>query len=202
MKKYDVIIIGAGVSGAAQAYALTKYTDITNVALIEKETAPGLMNSKPTYNSQTLHEGDIETNYNYEKALAVKRKSSFTRTYVEKKNDTNLSLSGPKMVLGVGQKECTFLENRFNEFSNLYPTLRQIKGKELAEIEPALLKGRNEKEEVCGLYNPNGLTINYGRLAEQLVNDAKASTSGDSRKNFDVYLSSKVTDIVKTNAGY
>jgi len=166
------------------------------------ESAPGLINSKPTHNSQTLHEGDIETNYNYEKAIAVKKKSSFTRTYVEKMNDSELSLSGPKMVLGIGSNECAFLTNRFNEFSALYPTLMYVRENDIREIEPFLLKGRSRDESICGLYNPEGLTINYGRLAEKLVEDARVSNSIDKQRNFDIYLSKKVTDIVKTGTGY
>jgi len=71
--KYDVIIIGGGVSGTALLYTLSKYTDVKNIALPEQ--CPDLVpvNSSPVMNSQTLQFGDIETNYIYEKAKKVKR---------------------------------------------------------------------------------------------------------------------------------
>jgi len=71
--KYNVIIIGGGVSGTALLYTLSKYTDVKSIALFEKCPDLGLVNSSPFMNSQTLHFGDIETNYTYEKAKKVKR---------------------------------------------------------------------------------------------------------------------------------
>lgn len=71
--KYDVLIIGAGVSGSALAYVLSKYTNIKKIALIEKESKAAQVNSNTHNNSQTLHFGDIETNYKLEKAKKVKR---------------------------------------------------------------------------------------------------------------------------------
>ena len=67
-QEFDVIVIGAGISGAALFYELARYTDIKNIALIEKYHAPATLNSKGTSNSQTIHCGDIETNYTLEKS--------------------------------------------------------------------------------------------------------------------------------------
>jgi malate dehydrogenase (quinone) len=64
--KYDVLIVGGGVVGTALLYTLSKYTDIKNIGLIEKYSDLGLVNSASTKNSQTLHFGDIETNYSFE----------------------------------------------------------------------------------------------------------------------------------------
>ena len=67
---YDVLIIGGGVVGTALLYTLSKYTDVKKVGLIEKYSDFGLVNSASYNNSQTLHFGDIETNYSFEKANA------------------------------------------------------------------------------------------------------------------------------------
>ena len=72
MKEFDVIVIGAGISGAALFYELAKYTDIKRIALLEKYNAPATLNSRASSNSQTIHCGDIETNYTFEKAKSVK----------------------------------------------------------------------------------------------------------------------------------
>jgi len=82
-KVYDVIIIGWWVSGAAQFYSFAKHSNVNNIALLEKEDTAGMINSMPTHNSQTLHEWDIETNYNLEKATSVKMKSSFTKNEIQ-----------------------------------------------------------------------------------------------------------------------
>ena len=194
----DVIIIGAGVSGASQLYALSHYTDIKNVALFDKEHWAGTVNSFPTQNSQTLHEGDIETNYNFEKAKAVKHKSSFTRKYVLKKKDqeNKLFLRGSKMVLGVGDKEVEFLEKRFEEFKGLYPTLERLDRARIAEIEPKVVEGRDPNENIVGLYNEDGLTVNYSKLANNLINDSLEKVR-DKDKNFQVFLGEGVIDVVR-----
>ena len=70
---YDVAIIGAGISGSALFYALTHYTDIKKVALLEKYSQPATLSSSGNNNSQTIHSGDIETNYTFEKAKKVSR---------------------------------------------------------------------------------------------------------------------------------
>lgn len=36
VEKYDVVIVGGGVSGTALFYVLSKYTDILKIALFEK----------------------------------------------------------------------------------------------------------------------------------------------------------------------
>ena len=71
-KTYDVIVIGGGVSGTALFYALSKYSTVKSIAIIEKYGSFGQVNSKWNNNSQTLHTGDIETNYSLEKASIVK----------------------------------------------------------------------------------------------------------------------------------
>jgi len=65
--EFDVLIVGGGVVGTALLYTLSKYTDIKNIGLIEKYSDFGLVNTASYNNSQTLHFGDIETNYSIEK---------------------------------------------------------------------------------------------------------------------------------------
>ena len=83
MTKHDVLIVGGGVSGTALLYTLSKYTDVKNVGLIEKYSDFGTVNSASTMNSQTLHFGDIETNYTFEKAKRVKRMADMVMKYLE-----------------------------------------------------------------------------------------------------------------------
>ena len=87
--QYDLLIIGAGVSGSALLYLTTKYTDIQHIGVIEKYSAPARVNSLSSNNSQTLHCGDIETNYTLEKALKVKRAASMLRNYATAQADAH-----------------------------------------------------------------------------------------------------------------
>ncbi|MBI2591076.1 MAG: malate:quinone oxidoreductase, partial [Candidatus Brennerbacteria bacterium] len=54
IKKYDVLIIGGGVSGTALFYMLSKYTNISKIALVEKYNKVAQVNSRGRNNSQTL----------------------------------------------------------------------------------------------------------------------------------------------------
>jgi malate dehydrogenase (quinone) len=71
-KKYDVVIIGSGVTGTAILYTLSRYTNVKSIALVDKYSKIASVNSHRDNNSQTLHFGDIETNYTLEKAKKSK----------------------------------------------------------------------------------------------------------------------------------
>ena len=73
VKHYEVIVVGGGISGAALFFELAKYSDINNICLLEKYDALATLNSKGTSNSQTIHVGDIETNYTFDKAKIKKK---------------------------------------------------------------------------------------------------------------------------------
>jgi len=40
--QYDLLIVGAGVSGSALLYLSTKYSDIKHIGVIEKYAAPAI----------------------------------------------------------------------------------------------------------------------------------------------------------------
>ncbi|RLA04270.1 MAG: malate:quinone oxidoreductase, partial [Gammaproteobacteria bacterium] len=69
---HEVAIIGGGVCGTALLYLLAEFTDINDIILLEKYDVLAKVNSHGRNNSQTLHCGDIETNYSLEKARKVK----------------------------------------------------------------------------------------------------------------------------------
>ena len=123
--KYNVIIVGGGVSGTALLYTLSKYTDVNSIALIEKYDDFGLVNSSSKMNSQTLHFGDIETNYTIEKAKKVKRSADMVMNYLETEKFTYMAdkifIKVPKMVLAVGKNQVNVLKERFNPLGELFP---------------------------------------------------------------------------------
>ena len=84
---YEVAIVGGGISGTALLYSLSNYTNLNHIALIEKNQEVALVNSHKTSNSQTLHFGDIETNYTLEKAQKVRKAASLVKNYILR-NDT------------------------------------------------------------------------------------------------------------------
>lgn len=200
LKKYDVVIIGGGISGSSLLYVLTKYTDIKSIALIEKYSKVAQVNSNTNSNSQTLHFGDIETNYNLEKAKKVKAAANFVKNYVEKYDKEKKCFTiYSKMVLAIGKEEIVELEKRYEEFKKLFPKLKLIDKKEIEKIEPNVLKGRNPKEEVLALHSPEGYTIDYQMLSESFLERAKKSKVN---KKIDIFFDTKVIEIKKASGGY
>ena len=189
---YDVVIVGGGVCGTALLYVLSQYTNVGRVALLEKNEGVALVNSKQTSNSQTLHFGDIETNYSLEKATKVNRAASMVKRYVQKHDPKQkIHTLYHKMVMAVGEEECAFLRERYETFRGLFPKLKVIEREEIAEIEPKVVEGRSHAEEIIALSTPEGYTIDYQGLAESFIE--RATKAED--KQIDVLLGTKVSSI-------
>jgi malate dehydrogenase (quinone) len=199
--KHDVIIVGGGVSGTALLYTLSKYTDLKNIGLIEKYANFGTVNSAPNMNSQTLHFGDIETNYTVEKAIKVKRYADMVKLYLENErtinSDEKLFIKVPKMVLAVGRDQVETLRKRFEPFGKLFPKLRMIEKDEIGRLEPRIVDGRDPSQELLALITEDGYTVDFRKLSHSFVNNAKQLNP-----DLSIYLSTKVIKIIREGEGY
>jgi len=201
IQTYDVVIIGAGVSGTALLYMLSRYTNVPRIALFEKYPKAAQVNSKSSNNSQTLHIGDIETNYPFEKAKAVKPAAMMIPLYVKQlppKERNSMLFQVQKMVLATGASEVAELHKRYETIKELYPDLQKLDREGIARVEPNVVKDRNENEELLALYTPQGYAVNYEQLAESFLKEAKKRA----RNTSDVFLGQKVKRITKINTGY
>ncbi|MFZ0472943.1 MAG: FAD-dependent oxidoreductase, partial [Bacteroidales bacterium] len=199
--KHDVIIIGGGVSGTALLYTLSKYTNVRNIGLIEKYADFGLVNSSPRMNSQTLHFGDIETNYTLEKAKKVKRYADMVMNYLEHekavKGDEGIFIKVPKMVLAVGKDQVKTLSDRYPSFGQLFPKLKMIGREEIGKIEPRVLEGRDPGQELLALLTEDGYTVDFRRLSHSFAENAKALNP-----DISVYMSTKVDEIIREGSNF
>ncbi|MEK9155078.1 MAG: FAD-dependent oxidoreductase [Patescibacteria group bacterium] len=170
---YDVAIIGGGVTGTALLYLLAKYSSVQRVVLLEQYDGIAQVSSHHTQNSQTLHFGDIETNYSLEKAKAVKSAAEMVVRYVESLPDgKGIFVRQQKMVIAVGKKECDELRKRFQEFRTVFPELQLVEREELARREPAVMEGRDPGEEIVALATDRGYSVSFSAIAESFVRDA------------------------------
>ena len=198
-KHYDVIIIGGGITGSALAYVLAEFSGIKNIALLEKYEGLATLNSKASANSQTIHCGDIETNYDLQKATEVKRKADMIVKYCQKHGYENKFLfQGQKMALGVGESEVELIKDSFEKFKELYPYLQLFDKEELKKIEPKLVfdgRGEERAEDIVAMGVQSGVytTIDYGAMANSFVQNAK-NVEG---KTCDLYLNTEVQNITK-----
>lgn len=194
---YNVIVVGGGISGAALFYELAKYTDIKKIALLEKYDCLAKLNSKGTSNSQTIHCGDIETNYTLDKAKNVKRTAKMVEKYcLQYGYENKFMFAHQKMAIGVGDKEVAYMLKRYDDFKELFPYLEVFDKEKLKEIEPKLIfdaDGKERVEDIVGVGVQSGewSTVDFGRMSESLVENAIRLED----KETDLFLNSKVRSI-------
>lgn len=171
----EVAIVGAGIIGAALAYALARYSDVGEVCVLEKEASPASRNSAATQNSQTLHCGDIETNYSLDKAAEVKQAAGMVERYVRATGETGILHVMPKMLLGVGEAEVAQLHGRFEQLQPLFPAMRLLDAAGIAQLEPAVARrqGRLRREPLAALaLPPSPCAADFGALAASFLRQA------------------------------
>jgi len=177
-RNFEVIIVGAGISGAALAYELARYTDVKSIGILEKYEDVATLNSKGTSNSQTIHVGDIETNYTLEKAAVTKKTAKMVERYcLQHKLQNKAIFSHQKMAFGVGEEEVEFLLHRYEEFSELFPYLEVWDKEKLKELEPKVVwdeHGNERPEPIVGIgATGEWTTVDYGVLAKDMIERAK-----------------------------
>jgi len=191
----DLVIVGGGISGAALLLAAARYSTIRRIVLIEKYPGLAQVNSAATHNSQTLHCGDIETNYTLAKAVKVKQAAMMVANYSARlAPGESLLHRYPKMVLGVGPAECARLRTRFDEFAPHYPWMRLYEKTDIARIEPNVVRGldgRDRAEELvaCGAEDEY-CAANFAALTRSLASHAR-----DTNAEIQLVLGTRVTAI-------
>jgi malate dehydrogenase (quinone) len=202
MGSYEVLIIGGGVSGAALFYQLARHTDVSRIGLVEKHSSLAAVNSHARSNSQTLHCGDIETNYTVEKAKKVKAAADKLARYAQVQPDRDRILFRcSKMVLGVGPEEVALLRQRFETFRELYPHMRLLEKEEIAQIEPnvALVGGKPRPEEIVALGSVDQYSaVDFKALTESFIRNGSSAEG----KITEVHLDTKVLSITQDSDGF
>ena len=205
-KHYEVVIVGGGISGAALFYELAKYSTAKNICLLEKYEDLATLNSKGTSNSQTIHVGDIETNYTLSKAKITKRTAKMIEKFcLQYDLQDKIMFKHQKMALGVGEKEVEFITKRYNEFKEVFPYLELWDKEKLRELEPKLVYA--DKAQTIDRPEPiiamgakdQYTTVDFGAMTKEL---AKAGQNADTTKTTDIFFNSEVEDIEKVGNKY
>ncbi len=164
---FDVIIIGGGVTGTALLYVLTHFTNVRRILIIERRRNVALVNSNTTNNSQTLHDGSIETNYPLDRALKVQRGAELLSGFIDRQAP-DVGMRIPKMVIAVDH-EVPELERRFAEFSPYFPGIKLLRASEIEKVEPGVMQGRKPTQNIVALSNAHGHAVDYHRLSERFL---------------------------------
>lgn len=188
----ELAVIGGGISGSSLLFLLSRYTNIDSISLFEKYDTLASLNSNATANSQTLHVGDIETNYTLDKASKVKESSSMVAHFIDFFGfEGSIGFKKTKMVIAVGESEIERLKERYEEFKGLYPYLELWDEEALKEIEPILLKERKEPILAMGVKNMIS-TVDYGKLSEKFVELAQKE-----KPSISLHFNTEITKITK-----
>lgn len=200
---FDVVIIGAGVSGCALFWTLSEYTNIKSVAVVDKCPDIAMVSSNVRANSQTIHDGSIETNYTAQKAKKVKLAAQKVTNYALKHNLQNkVIFKTQKMAIGVGDAECEFMHKRHQEFLSVFPDLQWFDKQMIKEIEPSVILGSDGKsdrpENVVGSgYREAWCAMDFERLSKDFATRAQ-----EKNPNNKVFLNFWVKDIKRNDEGY
>lgn len=176
---YDVVIIGGGITGTSLLYAISEYSDIKSVLLLEKYDGLARLNSNSRNNAQTLHFGDVETNYTPQTAKRTKEAAELVLRYTDSLPDAErrrIIQRCQKMVLASGDFELGILEKTYKSIRPLFPGLKRVGRKQLAALEPNVVKGRDKDDEIAALLSDNGHMVDFGRLTKSFANKAMKHT--------------------------
>ncbi len=176
-KRYEVAIVGGGVTGTALAYALSRFSNVRDIILLEKYEQVATVNSHPLNNAQTSHDGSTETNYDLDHALKVRESATALRRYVDSKNDIKLSRKVRRMVIAITDKEIQALKKRYTEFKPHYPDLWFSCGRYLKKIEPKIIEGRDPNKPIAAMGSSEGYIVDYQQLAIHLAKDAEINNN-------------------------
>ncbi|MEX1201479.1 MAG: FAD-dependent oxidoreductase [Methylophaga sp.] len=196
-KIHQVAVVGGGVCGTALLYMLSEFTDINDIVLLEKYDAVAKVNSHSRNNSQTIHYGDIETNYSLEKATKVKAAAQMLVNFAKRLSDVDkIIFKYPKMVLGVGENECRQLRQRYQTFRDVFPDIKLLEKSDIGAIEPnvVMVNGGMRPEPCVALAVLDDYSaVDYQQLSQAFVREAKKHSD----KQLSVQFNSHVEDIVE-----
>lgn len=195
-KNYELVIIGGGITGTALSWLVSEFTDIKNVAVFDKYGI-AQVNSQSKFNSQTLHCGDIETNYTLEKAVQVKKAANLVKTYAKKQDNAGeIIYSHSKLLLGVGEEEVEKVKQRHAQFANDFDYMDLLSKAEIAQLEPNITKDRKEAIMAMGVKS-DACAVDFGQLSQSFIDNA---TKND--KKIAVHLRYKFIDLQRVENGY
>lgn len=196
-KHYEVLIVGGGISGSALFYELARYTNAKSICMLEKYEDLATLNSKGTSNSQTIHVGDIETNYTLDKAKITKRTANMIVKFnLQRGLQDKIMFSHQKMALGVGEDEVKFIENRYEEFKELFPYLELWDKEKLRELEPKLVYANKEQtkdrpEPIVAMGTQSEYTtVDFGAMTKEL-----AKAGQEEETTTDIFYNAEVDEI-------
>lgn len=209
----DVILIGAGIMSATLGTLLKELVPDWKITVFEKLATAGEESSNEWNNAGTGHSALCELNYTVEKpdgsvdiskAIKINEEFQVSKQFWSYLVNSNLIRNPqdfirplPHLSLVQGEKNVTFLKNRYNALSN-NPLFQGMEfsddPKKLMEWIPLIMNGRNLNEPIAATRIESGTDVNFGSLTRMLFDHLQD-------KNVDVKYKHQVDDITRTDDG-
>ncbi|RXJ00223.1 malate:quinone oxidoreductase [Anaerobacillus alkaliphilus] len=212
-KKTDVILIGAGVMSATLGSLLKELAPEWEIKVFEKLAVAGEESSNEWNNAGTGHAALCELNYTSEKpdgsvdiskAVKINEQFQLSRQFwsylVNKnliRNPQDFIMPIPHMSFVEGEKNVTFLRNRFKALSD-NPLFQGMEfsddPKKLKEWIPLIMEGRTSNEPIAATKIDSGTDVNFGALTRMLFDHLKT-------KNVEINYNHSIEDIKRAEDG-
>jgi malate dehydrogenase (quinone) len=204
----DVLIVGGGVCGTALLFLLARYTNLRHLTLVERYGQFARVNSRSSSNSQTIHCGDIETNYTLEKAIKVQSIAGMIGRYASllpADQRERCVFNTQKMVLAVGEVEVQKLRDRFQRFSPYFPGMQLVEKQAIADWEPkvALRNGQLRSEELLAIgIRDQATAVDYEALSDSFVDQARQGFAGHPERALALHLGTELRSLAPDGDGF
>lgn len=196
-KDYEVIIVGGGISGSSLLYTIANYSNVESVLLLEKCHGIAKINSSSLSNSQTLHFGDVETNYSIQTVKQIKNAATMVLNYIAKLSSSkriHIVRKWQKMVLAIGDEEINALRKRHSELSRIFPESKILNREDIGRVEPYVVRNRDPSDRIEALFSEKGYAVDFGQLSESFIDGACKNRKSRIR----VKLGSKVMRLTRS----
>lgn len=212
-KKTDVILIGAGIMSATLGSLLKELAPEWEIKVFEKLASAGEESSNEWNNAGTGHSALCELNYTSEKsdgsvdinkAIKINEQFQLSRQFWSYLVNSNLIRNPqdfimpiPHMSMVQGEKDVTFLKNRFKALSNnpLFEGMEFSDDPEkLKEWIPLIMEGRTSNEPIAATKIDSGTDVNFGALTRMLFEHLQ-------NESVEINYKHSVEDIKRTNDG-
>lgn len=183
MMKFDFVIIGAGIVGAATAHALSKRFPGKTIAIVEKETAVGVHQSN--HNSGVIHAGIYYAPGSFKSTLCRQGLQATYKFCAE--NNIPTRCTG-KLLVATNDVEQLRMQALASRAQNNGVESHLISQAELRELEPSI-------EGVAALLVEKTGIVDYKLVAEQLAANSGATLYFDAPVTA-IHESSQTVEIV------
>lgn len=182
-KKYDFIIVGAGIVGLATAYKLQLKFPQKSIAILEKEAEVGL--HQTGRNSGVIHSGIYYKPGSY-KAKNCKNGRDQLVLFA-KKHAIKFDVCG-KVIVATNQKELPILESIYAKgLENKTEGIKFLSANEIKEKEPFI-------EAVKAIWVPTAGIIDYVAVSKKFIELVESSNSESK-----LYTNCKVKNVSSSN---